>query len=298
MNLGYLRSFYEVARAGSVTEGARRLRVSQPAVSKAIHLLEDELGARLLERLPRGIRLTSEGTVAFARASRIFSEAERLGEELQKPDSPLRGAWSLGASDTLAMHVFPRLIGGMKQAHPDLRVSVFSGTSTQIKEELLLNRCDVGFFFTPVRRDEPFEAEPCFETEFWVVGPPRILTPKVRRQGLRALHALPRIESRHMDYAGGFPAHFHSNALGLSSPPFLEVNNHDLKKALILEGYGYALLIRETVADEVRQGRLVRIPTPKPLRAPVYRVLRRGRPLSRASREFLARVEARRPGSA
>jgi DNA-binding transcriptional LysR family regulator len=298
MNLGYLRAFYEVARAGSVTEGARRLRVSQPAVSKSIHLLEDELGARLLERLPRGIRLTAEGGVAFERASRIFSEADLLKEDVGRSAPVLKGAWSLGASDTLAMHVFPPVLAALKNAHPGLRISVFAGTSTQIKEEMLRDRCDLGVFFTPLKRDEPFEATACFETEFWIVAAPALFTPRVLKQGLRALKPLPRIESRHMDYSAGFPAHFHSHALGLTSQPFLEVNSHELKKSLALQGCGYSLLIRETVAEEVRQGRLVRMPTPEPLRAPVFSVLRRGRSLGRASREFLSVLgETRAPGA-
>jgi DNA-binding transcriptional LysR family regulator len=287
MTLLYLRYFYEVARAGSVTEGAKRLRISQPAVSKTIHLLEEELGARLLERLPRGVRLTSEGVMAFERASRIFSEADQLKEDLGRGTPELRGAWSLGASDTLATHVLPLVLGEMKKAHPSLRMSLFAGTSTQIKEELLKDRCDLGLFFTAPRRDEPFDAEVCYETEFLIVAKPSLIPPKARKLGLRALRGLPRLESRHTDYSAGFPAHFHSNRLGLTEAPFLEVNSHEVKKSLALAGYGYALLIRETVADELKRGELIQIATLERLEAPVYRVIRRGRALSRASRVFL-----------
>lgn len=296
MNLLYLKYFYEVARAGSVTEGSARLRVSQPAVSKMIRALEDDLGAQLLERRPRGVRLTAEGALAFEHAGRIFAEVRGLSENLRQSAPCLKGEWSLGASDTLAVYLLPKLLAKMKKTHPDLRVSLFAGTSSGIKEEMLRDRCDLGIFFTPPRADEPFEALPCLATEFWIVAAPS-LAPKSRKGAsipvpLRDLKKLPRIESRHADYSGGFPAHFHSAGLGLTDPPYLEVNNHEVKKRLVIAGTGYALLIRESVEEEVQRGTLVRILTPKPLQATIFQVNRKGRALGRASREFLALMKS------
>jgi DNA-binding transcriptional LysR family regulator len=297
MNLLYLKYFYEVARAGSVTEGARRLRVSQPAVSKMIRALEADLGAPLLERRARGVALTAEGTLAFERASRIFAEARALSEDLRQEAPRLKGEWCVGASDTFALHVLPDPLAAMKRLHPGLRISLFAGTSTHIKEELIKDRCDLGLFFTLPGPREPLDAAPLLQTEFWIVAAPS-LGPKPRgRVGkpgalkFKDLKNLPRIESRHADYATGFPAHFHSSGLGLTEAPFLEVNNHEVKKRLALGGHGYALLIRESVQDEVRKGRLARIIPPKPLGATLYRVTRKGRPPGRASREFLALLQ-------
>ena len=61
MNRNHLALFHAVAQAGGISRGAERLHVSQPAVSKQIKELEDALGIRLLERLPRGSRLTDGG---------------------------------------------------------------------------------------------------------------------------------------------------------------------------------------------------------------------------------------------
>lgn len=295
MNLLYLKYFYEVARAGSVTEGAKRLRVSQPAISKMIKALEDDLGAKLLERRPRGVRLTHAGAVAFERAGRIFAEAKSLKEDLTMEAPTLKGEWTLGASDTLALHVLPGPLAALKRAHPALRVSMFAGTSGHIKEELLKDRCDLGLFFTAPAANEAFDATPCFETEFWVVAPPsfaRGSSKKGRKLSLHDLKKLPRLESRHTDYAGGFPAHFHSAKLGLHEAPFLEVNNHEVKKKLALLGTGYALLIRESVASEVSQGALIRVAVPAPLRATVYQVTRKNRALGRASTDFLQMLKS------
>src|SRR5207253_1979431 len=88
---------------------------------------------------------------------------------------------------------------------------------------------------------------------------------------------IPRIESRHQDYGSGFPAHFHAKKLGLTHPPAIETNLHEIKKRMVLEGAGYAIITRHTVEEEVKSGKLVRIETPKKLPAPIYLVMKRGR---------------------
>ncbi|WP_217910548.1 LysR family transcriptional regulator [Paraburkholderia youngii] len=65
MNFTHLFAFYEVARAGSLSGGARRLRVSQPAVSREVKELEGRLGVLLFDRLPRGVSLTYAGKLLF-----------------------------------------------------------------------------------------------------------------------------------------------------------------------------------------------------------------------------------------
>ncbi len=295
INLLHLEQFYEVAKAGSVSTGARKLRLSQPALSKSIRLLEDALSAKLFERTKRGVHLTASGRIAFDHAGRIFAEAGRLREEIASAEEGIAGDWCLGASDNLAIHVLPPLLAGMKRDHSRLRIQVFSGTSARIKDELYADRCDAGLFFTPPSAGEALRAEVAFETEFWVVLARK--SEWYRRKKDWSLADLrkgeiPRIESRHRDYAGGFPAHFHSKKLGLPESPFLEANLHEVKKRLVLEGAGYSILVKHSVEKEVRAGELVRIPTSARLPAPIYWVTRKGRAPGRASTEFRARLAA------
>ncbi|HSC87165.1 MAG TPA: LysR family transcriptional regulator, partial [Polyangiaceae bacterium] len=79
MNLNQLRVFHAVAQMGSISGAARLLRVSQPAVSKQLAELESAIGAPLVDRLPRGIRLTRIGRALEGHAARVFG-AERAAE--------------------------------------------------------------------------------------------------------------------------------------------------------------------------------------------------------------------------
>ncbi|WP_217910927.1 LysR family transcriptional regulator [Paraburkholderia youngii] len=84
MNFTHLFAFYEVARAGSLSGGARRLRVSQPAVSREVKELKGRLGVLLFDRLPRGVSLTYAGKLLFGYADRIFTLAEAARSELKE----------------------------------------------------------------------------------------------------------------------------------------------------------------------------------------------------------------------
>jgi len=299
MNLLHLEQFYEVAKAGSVSTGARKLRLSQPAISKSIKLLEEDLGAKLFERTKRGVHLTPAGTLAFEHASRIFSEAKHLRDRIQTERDELTGEWCLGASDNLSIHLLPKLLAAMKTDHPALRIQIFSGTSSDIKEQLYADRCDAGLFFTPPGTTESFRFEEVAMMEFWIVlGAKSIWAKQKKKWTLADLRAgaIPRIESRHKDYTGGFPAHFQSKKLGLPPSPYLEANLHEVKKRLVLEGAGYALLVKHAVEEDVRKGLLLRIPTPSPLPAPIYWVTRKGRAPNRASMDFLERIRSDRRG--
>src|SRR5919204_2950693 len=79
MNLRQLASFLSVVKEGSFTRAARRLRISQPSLSQQIRSLEADLGGALIERLPRGVRLTAAGKALLPEAQAAVRAAERAG---------------------------------------------------------------------------------------------------------------------------------------------------------------------------------------------------------------------------
>ena len=110
MNFTHLFAFYEVARAGSLSGGAQRLRVSQPAVSREVKELEERLGVLLFDRLPRGVALTYAGKLLFGYAERIFTLAEAARSELKEVAGLSAGHLKIGASATLGVYLVPKMI--------------------------------------------------------------------------------------------------------------------------------------------------------------------------------------------
>ncbi|MGY6241090.1 LysR family transcriptional regulator (plasmid) [Burkholderia ambifaria] len=103
MNFTHLLAFYEVARAGSISAGAERLHVSQPAVTREVRELEDRLGIVLFDRLPRGVALTEGGKLLYEYASRIFTLADTAEKELAELAGLGSGHMKIGASGTLGV---------------------------------------------------------------------------------------------------------------------------------------------------------------------------------------------------
>jgi len=269
MNLLHLQYFYEIAKCGSISLAAKRLRVSQPAVSKMVKSFEQNLGVILFERKRNGIVLTHAGKEALKSAAQIFTQAHDLEKKLTQTAAVLTGEVSIGVSDNLAIHVFPDLFDRFKKMHPKVNISLFAGTSSQIKEELNSGRCEFGVFYSPVHANENFVTEEIGRVEFLVVVGKRSPWPKaMKKLTLDNLQKMkvPKISSRLVDYSGGtIPAHFHMNKMGLTEAASIEANNHEVQKKMALRGHGYCLQVRHSIEKEVRSGQLLIVKTPERL---------------------------------
>jgi DNA-binding transcriptional LysR family regulator len=134
MNLNHLRVFHAVAAAGSITAAARALQVSQPAVSKQLGDLEDALGTLLVDRLPRGVRLTAAGRVLAEHAARIFGIEQTAEVELAALRGVRRGQLSVGASTTIGIYLVPGVFGAFQRLYPALKLDLQIGNTAVVHD--------------------------------------------------------------------------------------------------------------------------------------------------------------------
>lgn len=116
MHLRTLRYFVAVADAGSLTAAAAAIPIAQPALTRQMRELEAELGAQLLQRLPRGVRLTQVGVSVYESAQRMLAEAARLQQKVARSQAVANATVVLGASPTLARLLLPGLFENGAQA--------------------------------------------------------------------------------------------------------------------------------------------------------------------------------------
>lgn len=109
MNLRTLRYFVAVADAGSLTAAAAAIPIAQPALTRQMRELESEMGAQLLQRLPRGVRLTQAGVTVYESAQRMLAESARLIQRLERSQTSTQATVVLGVSPTLARLLLPGL---------------------------------------------------------------------------------------------------------------------------------------------------------------------------------------------
>ena len=153
MNLDHVRSFLEVIKRGSLSEAARALGISQPAVSNQIKGLERELGMELLIRGERGVvSLTAAGEVFLAFARQVVTAHEELLQQLSHLKEEVSGELTIAASTTPGEFVLPQLLSDFKVHYPQVEAQVTIADTRDVVEKVLARECDLGFIGAPIER--------------------------------------------------------------------------------------------------------------------------------------------------
>lgn len=127
-----LQHFLSVAEHGSVHAAARAINLSQPALTKSIRILEEELGTALFLRLPRGVRLTEAGAMFRARAREVEAAWNASLVDLQVQAKGLGGQMRIGAGPVYSAVYFPMVLAELRARFPNLQVSVLTGVGADL----------------------------------------------------------------------------------------------------------------------------------------------------------------------
>jgi DNA-binding transcriptional LysR family regulator len=138
-----LRVFREVVRRGSLSAAAEALSFTQPAVSRQIAALEREAGAQLLERTPRGIRLTEAGRVLLGHAEAILDRMAIARAQVESVASLTGGRLRIGSFQTANATIVPRAIAAFARAHPRVELSLVEATTPDAMARLRAGEIDV-----------------------------------------------------------------------------------------------------------------------------------------------------------
>ena len=136
MNLNHLAIFHAVAQTGSMTLGAVRLDISQPAVSKQVQDLERALGVHLFDRIGRRVRLSHAGEILADYARRLFALAHEAEEAMADVRAVGRGRLVLGASTTIGTYLLPGVVAEFWRRHPRIELLVQIENTEQVHRRL------------------------------------------------------------------------------------------------------------------------------------------------------------------
>lgn len=124
MNLRQLEYFVAIAEHGSLTQAAEQLLVSQPSLSQQIKTLEEELGGALLERLPRGVRLTAAGQALLGEAQAALVHAERARRSVRAALELETGQLEVAVTTSAAVGILPVVLRDWQRRHPGIEVAL------------------------------------------------------------------------------------------------------------------------------------------------------------------------------
>ncbi len=155
-----LKVFYTVSQKLSFTKAAEALFISQPAVTKHIKELEEQLGTSLFKRHGSNISLTPSGQILVKHTRQIFKIYETLENELSQLNDSASGNIKIGASTTLAQYVLPKILAQFKSTYPDINFTLNSGNSEVIEQLVMTEKVDIaiveGISHHPQIAYEPF----------------------------------------------------------------------------------------------------------------------------------------------
>jgi DNA-binding transcriptional LysR family regulator len=138
-----LEVFDTVAELGSITAAARALRYTQSAVSRQIAALEAEIGAPVLDRLPRGVALTEEGRLLRPYAREVLDRLAAARRDLADLRGLARGRLRVGAFPTAVAALVPRSMAAFRAAYPDVALSLVEGLTPRLLDRLAAGDADV-----------------------------------------------------------------------------------------------------------------------------------------------------------
>ena len=180
MELDQLRYFLQVARRGGFTKAAEDLMISQPALSRSIQKLEEELGQPVFERKTRSVSLTEAGLLLQARAQQVLALLEDTKAEIT--DDGKSGRVRVGAIPTIAPYYLPEVLGGFSKAFPGANLVVQENTTDVLLKSCTQGEIDLAIVALPIPA-KYLEIQELFEEELLLVLPPThplVDKPKIR----------------------------------------------------------------------------------------------------------------------
>ncbi|MBL1085269.1 LysR family transcriptional regulator [Streptomyces actinomycinicus] len=255
-DLAALELLLAVARLGSLGAAAREVGITQPAASSRIRSMERQLGVALVDRSPRGSRLTDAGALVTDWARRVVEAAAAFDVGAQalrdRRDSRLRVA----ASMTIAEYLLPGWLLALHAERPDTAVSLLAGNSAKVAELLLAGEADLGFvegLSVPAGLDSAVIAR---DRLIVVTAPGHPWARRRRPVTADELSATPLI----LRERGSGTRQVLDAALGGLARPLIELSSTTAVKASAVSGAGPSVLSELAVGEELAMRRLVSIP--------------------------------------
>ncbi|RLY91661.1 LysR family transcriptional regulator [Kocuria tytonicola] len=257
-DLAALELLVAVADHGSLAAGARAVEMAQPNASRSMARLERSVGVPLLQRSTRGSTLTPAGLLVTDWARSVVTAARRLvdGAALLGQDASGTLSLRVSASQTVAEHLLPRWLAGVRSAFPDSRVQVTVHNSHDVVQDVLHGTADVGFIESPKPPSGVHRAVVARDELVLVVHPQHPWAARHDPVSTAELAATPLITRE----AGSGTRMALDEALGRPVEALLEMPSNAAVRVSVQAGSAPAVLSRLAVEDALAAGTLVQVP--------------------------------------
>lgn len=248
INFELYKMFYEVANQGSISKGAEKLLISQPAVTQSIRNLEDELGGKLFIRTPKGVVLTNEGEELYKyikEGMTYFINGTNKFMSLKQLDD---GVLNIGASTTISEHFLMPYLSEFHKLYPNVDINITNNLTESLIKELRNGSLDIVIMAIPKGDIKDLSISTITELHDIFVGNELF-------KDVQFINNTELLNNRLiLQKAPSVTRNNFNDFLekeNLICNPFMEVVSHRLLSELVINGFGIGLVTKEFINSEL-----------------------------------------------
>jgi len=256
MEIRQLKAFLAISEAKTFTAGARRVNITQAAISMQIRQLEDEVGIPLFTRTPRRVILTQAGEFLLERARKILREHDSAIAEIAEVAGAEFGRLRIGSSSSMfTTHQLPKIMQSLREKYPNAELTVSSGTSQTLVEKLMHGEIDSAFVSLPVDNLN-VTTDLLFSDEIVAIAHPKHPLAKEKFVSAATLAG----EKLILGERGGNTRRMIDDffaAANVRPNVTMELSRQEAINQMVENNMGVGIAGAKTVANEIREGRLI-----------------------------------------
>ena len=285
MDFDQLETFLEVARLSSFSRAAERRFRTQPAISSQIRALEEEVGAKLLDRSGGKVAVTGPGKVFQKYAEDVLEQRRVMLVALAEMHRVPRGELVVSANEGTCLHILPEVFAEFKRQYPSVAVSVKRLEHNKILEAIIENSCDFGGVAMPVP-DKRLTVVPIHRDELIVITPPHHPLAGQNKASVAEVVEYPLLLPKVGRTRDALEILFHERKL---KPRIsMELDSSELLKRFVAADVGIGFIPRSHVAEDLQANALAALTlADASIQRELALVFRKDKALSRAALAFI-----------
>jgi DNA-binding transcriptional LysR family regulator len=285
MDFDQLETFISVARLLSFSRAADKRFRTQPAISSQIRLLEEEVGAKLLDRSGGKVSLTASGKVFLKFSEELLESRKAMLAGIAETERVPRGEIVVGANEGTCLHILPEVFAEFKKQYPDVNISITRSDYARILESVIDNSVDFGVVSLPVD-DTRLKVVLIHRDELIIIAPPQHPLAKKKAATVSEVTKFPLVVPKGGHTRDALENLFFERKL---KPRYtMELDSSELLKRFVAADAGVGFIARSNVLEDVRANSLVTISvSDATIRRDLALVFRKDKALSRAALAFI-----------
>jgi len=285
MDFDQLETFLEVARLSSFSRAAERRFRTQPAISAQIRALEEEVGAKLLDRSGGKVAMTAAGKVFQKYVEETLEQRRIMLVTLAEMERVPRGEIVVSANEGTCLHILPEVFAEFKRQYPTVGVGVKRLEHSKILEAIIDNSCDFGIVSLPVP-DKRLTVVPIHREELIVITPPNHPLAGQKKATVEEVVEYPLLLPKVGRTRDALETLFHERRL--KPIVSMELDSSELLKRFVAADVGIGFIPRSHVAEDLQAKALAALTLADALiQRDLALVFRKDKALSRAALAFI-----------